>query len=213
MEVDYERTLALQDGKCAICGDVQGLRRRLAMDHDHINGKVRGLLCGRCNVGLGLAGDNPTLLRAMAEYLERGGSGKPIIMSLRTKTDIMVEAYTGTEKSKTRRGVITLGCKMEMALKKDGRMTPEKLATVLGVKLKRINETVKRNRQFRKAQGTIILTVGKSSSYSNTVEPLNLGSKKITPGESDPYLGHDLLNSTESTVAKVEPLDPGCDQG
>lgn len=77
--VDYERSLALQDGKCAICGDGPSLRRKLAVDHDHKTKRIRGLLCHRCNMGLGLAEDSSVLLRAMADYLDRGGSGKPIV--------------------------------------------------------------------------------------------------------------------------------------
>jgi hypothetical protein len=67
---DYEGMLSAQGGKCALCGlpDVTG--RRLAVDHSHATGRVRGLLCHRCNTGIGLLGDNPELLRRGAEYLD-----------------------------------------------------------------------------------------------------------------------------------------------
>lgn len=68
----YEEMLKAQDYKCAICGnedEVEG--RRLAIDHCHIGGHVRGLLCGKCNRGLGLFLDNPTLLQQAINYLAR----------------------------------------------------------------------------------------------------------------------------------------------
>ena len=61
---------ARQGGKCAICGTqyVLGLKR-LALDHCHETGRIRGLLCGSCNRGLGLFRDNPERLRKAIEYL------------------------------------------------------------------------------------------------------------------------------------------------
>lgn len=63
------------DNRCAICGDSEtyqrdGKLRRLAVDHDHSTGVVRGVLCTRCNSGLGMFRDKPALLRAAALYLE-----------------------------------------------------------------------------------------------------------------------------------------------
>jgi len=65
-----------QNGRCAICGD-EGLmfgegtqRDTLPLDHDHITGQIRGLLCIKCNRGLGLFKDNPDVLRKAADYLE-----------------------------------------------------------------------------------------------------------------------------------------------
>lgn len=69
----YAEYLQLQDGRCAICGTGEpgGTRlhgNRFALDHDHDTGLVRGLLCHRCNVGLGYL-NTPELLAAAAEYL------------------------------------------------------------------------------------------------------------------------------------------------
>jgi len=73
----YAKTAATQREVCAICGKAEskrsslGRKCRLAVDHDHASGRVRGLLCGRCNLGLGYYLDNPELLRAAALYVER----------------------------------------------------------------------------------------------------------------------------------------------
>lgn len=59
------------DDRCWICQFPESVEnRRLAVDHDHVTGQVRGLLCTRCNQVLGRMHDNPALLRKAAEYLE-----------------------------------------------------------------------------------------------------------------------------------------------
>jgi hypothetical protein len=60
--------LEKQDHKCAICLEEEN-DRRLQIDHDHITGKIRGLLCSRCNVAIGLFLDNPDFLILAAAYL------------------------------------------------------------------------------------------------------------------------------------------------
>jgi len=65
---------AAQGGLCAICRkapDGKGNCARLHVDHDHLTGKIRGMLCHRCNRALGFTREDPTVLRAMADYLER----------------------------------------------------------------------------------------------------------------------------------------------
>lgn len=59
---------AIRARGCAICGRHGP---RMALDHDHTNGKVRDALCNNCNNGLGRFGDDPTRLRAAASYLEK----------------------------------------------------------------------------------------------------------------------------------------------
>lgn len=76
----YDQMHRQQNGRCAICGhaeDSQRFNRKkvLDLDHCHRTGKVRALLCGRCNIGLGAFSDDPALLRAAADYLERRPSG------------------------------------------------------------------------------------------------------------------------------------------
>lgn len=72
---DFENLLAKQDGKCSICGtslrnpfkDFSGAKQ--AVDHCHENGKVRAILCGTCNSGLGHFKDNPEILEKAIKYL------------------------------------------------------------------------------------------------------------------------------------------------
>lgn len=65
---DYLLMYAAQGGCCAICGT---RHNRLRVDHDHVTQKIRGLLCNRCNVGLGMMSDSPTTCRLAADYLDR----------------------------------------------------------------------------------------------------------------------------------------------
>jgi len=51
--------------ECVICGSAE----TLVVDHDHVTGKVRGMLCNHCNRGLGHFRDDPTLLEFAAQYL------------------------------------------------------------------------------------------------------------------------------------------------
>lgn len=59
-----------QSSLCAICGQTCSTGQRLCVDHDHATGKMRGLLCRKCNSGLGQFGDDPEMLRAALSYLE-----------------------------------------------------------------------------------------------------------------------------------------------
>jgi hypothetical protein len=65
-----------QHGQCAICGvdEADAPRKRLALDHDHVTGALRGLLCGNCNAGLGQFKDDPALFLAAIAYLERAAA-------------------------------------------------------------------------------------------------------------------------------------------
>jgi Recombination endonuclease VII len=67
---DYDILLEKQHGVCAICHDLPGERRALSVDHDHNTGFVRGLLCTKCNAGLGLFKDDIRLLAAAIVYLQ-----------------------------------------------------------------------------------------------------------------------------------------------
>ena len=73
--LEPEQIQAMRDAQgdlCAICKRVHvGRGDRLHIDHDHVTGKIRGLLCANCNTMLGLAGDDLDRLRAAAAYIRR----------------------------------------------------------------------------------------------------------------------------------------------
>jgi hypothetical protein len=76
-EADYQRMLAAQDGRCAICRTNEppkhkdGSPKRWHVDHDHLTGVVRGLLCRSCNNGLGHFRDSAHLLMAALTYVKK----------------------------------------------------------------------------------------------------------------------------------------------
>lgn len=65
----YNTMLTAQGGVCAICRTLNKDRKNLAVDHDHRTGKVRSLLCGNCNRGLGNFQDCPAILQRAMDYL------------------------------------------------------------------------------------------------------------------------------------------------
>jgi hypothetical protein len=70
-EQEYQQMYQAQGGLCAICGNPQIPSRRLAVDHDHQSGLVRGLLCHYCNAGIGHFGDDISRLESAIAYLRR----------------------------------------------------------------------------------------------------------------------------------------------
>ena len=66
----YSEMLEAQAGKCAICRAGCATGNRLAVDHDHETGVVRGLLCGRCNRAIGMFEDRTDLLSSAIDYLD-----------------------------------------------------------------------------------------------------------------------------------------------
>ena len=76
---DYNNLLASQGGGCAICGTDScytnprsGKPVALSVDHCHTTGKIRGVLCKDCNIGLANFKDNPNLLLKAVSYLYLG---------------------------------------------------------------------------------------------------------------------------------------------
>jgi hypothetical protein len=67
---DVDALLAGQGGRCAICGGTPTRAEGWHVDYDHVTGRIRGVLCQRCNHGIGLLDEDPARLRAAADYLE-----------------------------------------------------------------------------------------------------------------------------------------------
>jgi hypothetical protein len=68
---EYDAMFASQEGKCYICKVHQSaLKNKLCVDHRHRDGKVRKLLCRKCNSSAGLMQENIQNIRALADYLE-----------------------------------------------------------------------------------------------------------------------------------------------
>jgi hypothetical protein len=69
---EYARLLAEQGGVCAGCRGHCKTGRALAVDHNHLTGRVRALLCNRCNHVLGLVGDAEDILISLSEVVKKG---------------------------------------------------------------------------------------------------------------------------------------------
>jgi hypothetical protein len=68
---EYKSLLTKQDGVCAICKKECKSGRRLAVDHCHSTGVVRGLLCTKCNTAIGSLEESEVLFISALEYLKR----------------------------------------------------------------------------------------------------------------------------------------------
>lgn len=67
---DYNNLEKQQEYVCAICKNKCIYKDRLSVDHNHKTGKVRGLLCGNCNTGLGKFKENVDLLEKAQQYIQ-----------------------------------------------------------------------------------------------------------------------------------------------
>jgi hypothetical protein len=67
---DYDKMFDRQGGVCAICGR-EPVKQRLCVDHDHVTEEIRGLLCRPCNLILGNACDDVSILNNAIKYLRK----------------------------------------------------------------------------------------------------------------------------------------------
>lgn len=66
----FDVLFATCNGICQICDQPERRAgRRLSLDHDHATGRLRGFICSRCNILLGLLRDDPEMLERAAAYL------------------------------------------------------------------------------------------------------------------------------------------------
>jgi hypothetical protein len=89
---DYDHLLERQGGGCAVCGSTDPTRggnstKYFTVDHCHVTNKIRGLLCGLCNTGLGSFRDNPDVMESAAHYIRTADTG----LTARHKASTLVE--------------------------------------------------------------------------------------------------------------------------
>ena len=79
-EYNFEEVRLAQDNKCAICNIELNPKSHnidsIHIDHNHTTTKFRGLLCSSCNIMLGYAKDNATILQKAIKYLNKSKSDK-----------------------------------------------------------------------------------------------------------------------------------------
>lgn len=68
---EFNQMVANQNNKCAICNLEFNNKKQTHIDHNHKTGIVRQILCHKCNVGIGLFGENIDLMKLAINYLER----------------------------------------------------------------------------------------------------------------------------------------------
>jgi hypothetical protein len=84
-QAQYDEMLAQQGGGCALCGRPPAPGISLHVDHDHVTGKVRGLLCFRHNNALGDFDDDPAMLMKAAGYLDLLSADPAVLAAVRAR--------------------------------------------------------------------------------------------------------------------------------
>ena len=70
---EYNKMLEKQNGRCKICNNIPDITKRkkyLCVDHNHITNKIRGLLCDKCNRGIGLLNEDLSIIKNALNYLQ-----------------------------------------------------------------------------------------------------------------------------------------------
>ena len=75
---EYDAMILSQNGVCSICGEkeivvMRGIKQSLSVDHCHSTNRIRGLLCSKCNRGIGAFGDNIDIMVSAISYLKQCG--------------------------------------------------------------------------------------------------------------------------------------------
>jgi len=68
---DLNKMVESQNNECAICGKLMDGKSNRHLDHEHSTGKIRELLCGKCNRGLGYFKENTSTLQSAIHYLNK----------------------------------------------------------------------------------------------------------------------------------------------
>lgn len=68
---DIRKLYAEQGHKCAICGEPKPDDKNHKLDHDHATGRMRGILCNKCNLALGLFNDDVYVLQQAIDYIKK----------------------------------------------------------------------------------------------------------------------------------------------
>lgn len=63
--------IARRSGVCVICGENRSGKKELEIDHDHDTGLIRGVICQKCNTGLGAFNDDLELLECVVDYMKQ----------------------------------------------------------------------------------------------------------------------------------------------
>ena len=113
-EEQFALLWAVHKGRCAICSiklikvlGRRGLANGACLDHNHTNGRIRGLLCMRCNKGLGCFKDSVQALKAAAAYLISDGKNIPAFPESRSGSILWKRARHGLVESRDGRWVIS----------------------------------------------------------------------------------------------------------
>lgn len=102
---EYEAMLAKQGGRCALCKRIPQKGRSLHIDHNHTTGLVRGLLCFRCNAGMGQFQDDIFRFADAIVYLARGADAVEIDAAERELMVGLVYELIGSGKDPSLAGV------------------------------------------------------------------------------------------------------------
>ncbi len=96
-ELDYLNLVAKQNGVCKICSKMPSSPYpRLYIDHDHLSGKIRGLLCHTCNSGLGMFKDSKDLLLKSIQYLDQAALASELESASNLGTDCLIASGVGS---------------------------------------------------------------------------------------------------------------------